>query len=367
MTGQGRGRLPRADLPGQAGADLVGGPAVRRRRRRRRPDLRLQLQADRQVRAGNGYSFDLHEFTITPRNTALVLAYERYKRDLTAVGRAEGRDGSSTTSSRRSTSRPASCCSSGTASATSRPTSPTSRCPKDERARVGVLPRQRGRRSTATATSSSPARNTLDDLQDQPRDRQDHVAPRRQEAPTSSSARACGSTGSTASARQPDGTLTLFDNYAAPPVAQELARAHAQARREGQDGDARERVQAPGASCSRASQGNVERLPNGDKFVGWGSQRWFTEFSPTGEVLFDGHLAKGNDNYRAFRYPWTGTPGRAAEGRRGATKAARSRRRVSWNGATGVASWELLAGAGRGVARAGRLERPRRASRPRSR
>src|SRR4051812_6107197 len=35
------------------------------------------------VTAGNGYSFDLHEFTITPQNTAVVLAYERYKRDLT--------------------------------------------------------------------------------------------------------------------------------------------------------------------------------------------------------------------------------------------------------------------------------------------
>ena len=39
-----------------------------------------------QVRSGNGYTFDLHEFTITPRNTALVLAYERYNRSLTAWG-----------------------------------------------------------------------------------------------------------------------------------------------------------------------------------------------------------------------------------------------------------------------------------------
>ena len=39
-----------------------------------------------QVRTGNGYTFDLHEFTITPRNTALVLAYERYNRSLTAWG-----------------------------------------------------------------------------------------------------------------------------------------------------------------------------------------------------------------------------------------------------------------------------------------
>ena len=93
-----------------------------------------------------------------------------------------------------------------------------------------------------------------------------------------------------------------------------------------------------------ASQGNVERLPNGNEFVGWGSQRWFTEFSPTGEVLFDGHIAKGNDNYRAFRYEWAGRPAQAPK----VVAAAGSGNitgRVSWNGATGIARWELLAGA----------------------
>ena len=51
-------------------------------------------------------------------------------------------------------------------------------------------------------------------------------------------------------------------------------------------------------------------------FVGWGSQRWFTEFDADGNVVFDGRLARGNDNYRAFRFPWAGTPGDAAEGHR---------------------------------------------------
>ena len=92
-----------------------------------------------------------------------------------------------------------------------------------------------------------------------------------------------------------------------------------------------------------ASQGNVEPLPNGNTFVGWGSQRWFTEFSPTGKVLFDGHLARGNDNYRAFRFEWTGRPAEPPK-----VLASTSKRhdhsRVSWNGATDVARWELLAG-----------------------
>ncbi len=61
-------------------------------------------------------------------------------------------------------------------------------------------------------------------------------------------------------------------------------------------------------------------------------------------MLFDGHLAKGNDNYRAFRYEWTGRPAQApkvvatADG-------GNITGRVSWNGATGIARWELLAGA----------------------
>jgi hypothetical protein len=93
-----------------------------------------------------------------------------------------------------------------------------------------------------------------------------------------------------------------------------------------------------------ASHGNVERLPNGDVFVGWGSQRWFTEFSPTGEVLFDGRLARGNDNYRAFRYEWSGRPA-APPKVIASTKSGSISARVSWNGATDVARWELLAGA----------------------
>ncbi|MFI9383677.1 arylsulfotransferase family protein [Kutzneria sp. NPDC052558] len=39
-----------------------------------------------EVRAGNGYQADGHEFVITPRNTALVLAYRQSTADLTAIG-----------------------------------------------------------------------------------------------------------------------------------------------------------------------------------------------------------------------------------------------------------------------------------------
>ena len=61
--------------------------------------------------------------------------------------------------------------------------------------------------------------------------------------------------------------------------------------------------------------------------------------------MFDGHLAPGNDTYRAYRFPWVGRPDALPK-----LLASRSRgrvtARVSWNGATRVASWQLLAGPG---------------------
>jgi hypothetical protein len=95
-----------------------------------------------------------------------------------------------------------------------------------------------------------------------------------------------------------------------------------------------------------ATQGSAERLPNGDTFVGFGSQRYFSEFDANGELVFDAQLARGNDSYRAFRLPWEGSPDEppdlVATTYGGAVTA-----HVSWNGATAVARWELLVGSGR--------------------
>ncbi|MFL5885098.1 MAG: arylsulfotransferase family protein [Thermoleophilaceae bacterium] len=89
------------------------------------------------------------------------------------------------------------------------------------------------------------------------------------------------------------------------------------------------------------SQGNVQVLPGGDTFVGWGgSIPYFTQFSSQGQVDFEGHFVPTrNETYRAYRAPWQGRPGgRPDVAARGTTVWA------SWNGATDVASWQVLAG-----------------------
>ncbi len=85
--------------------------------------------------------------------------------------------------------------------------------------------------------------------------------------------------------------------------------------------------------------GNVQVLPNGNVFVGWGTDPHTTEFAEDGTVVFDATLPYGGENYRAFRFPWTGTPADAP-----VVVQQRDRLWASWNGATEVYAWRVDAG-----------------------
>jgi hypothetical protein len=92
------------------------------------------------------------------------------------------------------------------------------------------------------------------------------------------------------------------------------------------------------------SQGNAQVLPNGNVFVGWGSAPFFSEYSKEGELLFDASFRGSAQSYRAFRLPWTGHPtdDPAVAVERGSNDEVTLY--VSWNGATDVATWQVLAG-----------------------
>ena len=146
--------------------------------------------------------------------------------------------------------------------------------------------------------------------------------------------------------RQPDGTITVFDNGATPAV-EPLSR--------GLILDVDE--QAMTATLVRqythpkilsGSQGSTQLLSNGNVFIGWGEAPRISEFDRSGRMLFDAVLGDQYECYRAFRLPWTGLPAQApaiatARTRSGTTVYA------SWNGATEVDAWQLLAGGRTGV------------------
>jgi Arylsulfotransferase (ASST) len=142
--------------------------------------------------------------------------------------------------------------------------------------------------------------------------------------------------------RQPDGTLTIFDNGATPAV---------EKRSRGLILDLDEQAmtatlvhQYTHPKVLSGSQGSMQLLPNGNVFVGWGETPRVSEFDHAGRMLFDGVLGEKYQSYRAFRLPWTGLPTKApaiAVANRGRDRTVYA----SWNGATGVNSWQLLAGA----------------------
>jgi Arylsulfotransferase (ASST) len=91
--------------------------------------------------------------------------------------------------------------------------------------------------------------------------------------------------------------------------------------------------------------GSVQAQPNGNVLVGWGTEPYFTEYTAGGAVLFDAKLPYGGQNYRTLRFPWSSIP---AEPPRLVARSTPSGSLlyVTWNGATGVHAWQVLAGSG---------------------
>lgn len=144
----------------------------------------------------------------------------------------------------------------------------------------------------------------------------------------------------------PDGDVTVFDNASIDHGSRKRSagmRIHVDARH--RRATLVRAYRRPGKlGLLSTSQGNYQVLPNGNAFVGWGSRPNLSEFSPRGKLLFDAHFPSTNQqSYRAFRYPWSGSPtGRPAikAGRRGT----RTTIAASLNGSTAVDRWVVLAG-----------------------
>jgi EmrB/QacA subfamily drug resistance transporter len=94
--------------------------------------------------------------------------------------------------------------------------------------------------------------------------------------------------------------------------------------------------------------GDTQPLPDGNVMVGWGSTRYMSEYTHDGQTQVLGAVLPYPDlTYRATVEPWVGLPlyppAGAARHRAGKTTVY-----ASWNGATEVASWRVLGGAGGG-------------------
>ena len=105
-----------------------------------------------------------------------------------------------------------------------------------------------------------------------------------------------------------NGTISIFDNGAVPKVHQQSRGARRRAQPHGRAPTPSSPSTSIPRRSSSGSQGNVQVLANGDAFIGWGAEPYFSEFSAAGQLLFDAHMHGSYQSYRAYRFPWTGTP-----------------------------------------------------------
>ena len=143
--------------------------------------------------------------------------------------------------------------------------------------------------------------------------------------------------------RQPDGTITLFDNEAAPQVGDESRGLRLRLNQKRDTARVVGEYLPPDGRLSD-SQGNMQVLPGGHVVIGWGSEEYYSEYKADGTLLYD--AAVSGQSYRVFRFPWRGTPTERPKFVFEDRKAY-----ASWNGATEVAKWRFIAGKDRASAR----------------
>ncbi len=146
---------------------------------------------------------------------------------------------------------------------------------------------------------------------------------------------------------QPGGLISVFDNGSDPPKEKQSRGLLLAPSPSTHTVRLVKQFTNPTHTLLAESQGNMQSLPGDDWLLGYGRLPNFTEFDPSGHVLFDATLGKNVQNFRTYLSSWTGQPTSPP------SLAVQSPPHhpvdtltvsASWNGATQVASWQVLQG-----------------------
>jgi len=148
---------------------------------------------------------------------------------------------------------------------------------------------------------------------------------------------------------QPGGLISVFDNGSDPPKEKQSRGLLLDPNTATHTVTLVKQFVNPTKTLLASSQGNLLNLSSagntaGNWMMGYGGLPNFTEHGPSGEVLLDGTLGKNVQDFRTYLAPWSGhpttSPALAVQ-----TAGGRLTVAASWNGASEVASWQVLAGA----------------------
>jgi len=146
-----------------------------------------------------------------------------------------------------------------------------------------------------------------------------------------------------------DGEITFFDDGANPPIHRQSRALRIELDFKTHEARLVSAYAHSNPPLLAASQGNTQTLPDGDTVVGYGGVPAISEYSQGGSLLFDAHQPLDMSFYRAFRFPWSARPLSpptvlASLNNTGEETIVHA----SWNGATGVFAWRVLAGKSQG-------------------
>jgi hypothetical protein len=143
----------------------------------------------------------------------------------------------------------------------------------------------------------------------------------------------------------PDGEVTFFDDGANPPIHKESRAVRIKLDLKSHRAQLTAAYTHSDPPLLAASQGNAQTLSDGNVLVGYGGSPAISEFANDGSLLLDAHMPLDMSFYRAFRYPWSGRPLSPPAVLASLNDTAEETIvHASWNGATDVAAWRVLAG-----------------------
>jgi Arylsulfotransferase (ASST) len=147
---------------------------------------------------------------------------------------------------------------------------------------------------------------------------------------------------------QPGGLVSVFDNGSDPPEEKQSRGLLMDPNTSSHTVSLVKQFTNPTKTLLATSQGNTLSLPGGDWLMGYGGLPNFTEYDSSGHVLLDGTLGKNVQDFRTYLSPWSGQPKTAPSVVATSSSGGSLSVSVSWNGASSVASWRVLAGASSG-------------------
>jgi len=142
-----------------------------------------------------------------------------------------------------------------------------------------------------------------------------------------------------------NGEVTFFDDGSNPPIHSQSRALRIRLDLKAHTATLTSALTHPDPPLLAASQGNMQSLPGGNTLVGYGGVPAISEYDPAGRLLLDAHQPLDMSFYRAFRYPWTGRPLTPPALLASLNNTAEETIvHASWNGATDVRAWRILAG-----------------------